>query len=382
MSPSDSRAADFVGAALGTFWVSFFAASVVADANLFPGVSERLRAIAKRGKDDDSKQDGASSHKSSGWHVPHKWFTHFYVVGVVCNGFVLVHAVGLVAELRSTGGREGSTSLITDEIESSARGALVAVLFQIHVTRRLCESLFLSKHNPHTKMHVVGYLVGMAYYVAAPLTLASGETIEKLCGVAMEAWESGMNAVVIRAASEQGIHQSIIAAHHTICAFLVTVVSAIHASTPRRLDLLINSGVNSTVTSSLSNLSSVFGTLVFAFGNLNQSWCHSQLAGLRKGQGAKGKGQGVKGAYKIPTGGWFTYVSCPHYFHEVVLYFGLAVVSGADTFYRLAPMLCAVVGNLWLTAQQTHVWYRKTFPKYPKERKAMVPGWGSSRDLE
>ena len=49
-------------------------------------------------------------------------------------------------------------------------------------------------------------------------------------------------------------------------------------------------------------------------------------------------------------------------------------VAGARAFPRLAPMLAAVGANLALAARRTHAWYLETFPEYPKNRWAMVPG--------
>jgi len=76
----------------------------------------------------------------------------------------------------------------------------------------------------------------------------------------------------------------------------------------------------------------------------------------------------------VPRGDWFEMVSSPHYLAECVLYAGLALVAGARAFPRLAPMLAAVGANLALAARRTHAWYLETFPEYPKNRWAMVPG--------
>ena len=55
MASLDAAAAEFAAKALGTFWTLFFAASVVADIDLLPGVSARLRAFAARGKQADAE---------------------------------------------------------------------------------------------------------------------------------------------------------------------------------------------------------------------------------------------------------------------------------------------------------------------------------------
>ena len=76
----------------------------------------------------------------------------------------------------------------------------------------------------------------------------------------------------------------------------------------------------------------------------------------------------------MPRGDWFESVSSPHYTAECLLYAGLALVAGARFFSRIAPMLAAIVANLALAARRTHAWYLETFPEYPKNRWAMVPG--------
>jgi 3-oxo-5-alpha-steroid 4-dehydrogenase 1 len=74
--------------------------------------------------------------------------------------------------------------------------------------------------------------------------------------------------------------------------------------------------------------------------------------------------------YKIPYGGMFKYVSAPSYLGEITEWAGWAVFtwsfSGlifvAWTFANLAPR-----------ARSHHKWYQKTFPNYPKNRKALIP---------
>jgi len=150
--------------------------------------------------------------------------------------------------------------------------------------------------------------------------------------------------------------------------------------------------------------------------------------------------------YKIPYGGLFYYVDCPHYLGEILIYFGfmiampgslpgaslddvagllltaLGVWSGHDfgvpailreagtlglnlrTFIAVSTLFVAsttslpalissyttlalaimpsptficlvwVISNLTITARQTHVWYKQTFPdSYPEGRKAIIP---------
>ncbi|MFX1553789.1 MAG: methyltransferase [Promethearchaeota archaeon] len=74
--------------------------------------------------------------------------------------------------------------------------------------------------------------------------------------------------------------------------------------------------------------------------------------------------------YKIPYGGMFKYVSSPTYLGEIIEWTGWALMTwsfpglifAAWTFANLAPR-----------ARSHHQWYIKTFPDYPKNRKALIP---------
>jgi 3-oxo-5-alpha-steroid 4-dehydrogenase 3 len=131
----------------------------------------------------------------------------------------------------------------------------------------------------------------------------------------------------------------------------------------------------------------VAGVASFAYGSYHQWRCHATLAALRGRKSGRVGTRGIAEAqvagsrsvagterYSIPRGGWFEFSSTPHYFAECVLYAGMATVAGARAFSRLAPMLLAIVANLALAARHTHAWYARTFPEYPKNRWAMIPG--------
>lgn len=75
--------------------------------------------------------------------------------------------------------------------------------------------------------------------------------------------------------------------------------------------------------------------------------------------------------YKIPTGGLYRYVSCPNYLGEIVEWCGWALAA-----WSVAGLAFAVwtIANLAPRAWSHHRWYRATFPDYPAERRALVPG--------
>ncbi|MFW9865115.1 MAG: methyltransferase [Candidatus Thorarchaeota archaeon] len=74
--------------------------------------------------------------------------------------------------------------------------------------------------------------------------------------------------------------------------------------------------------------------------------------------------------YKIPYGGMFRYVSCPSYFGEITEWVGWAIMT-----WSVPGLVFAVwtFANLVPRARSNHLWYKKTFPNYPKKRKALIP---------
>lgn len=74
--------------------------------------------------------------------------------------------------------------------------------------------------------------------------------------------------------------------------------------------------------------------------------------------------------YKIPRGGFFRYISCPNHFSEIIEWCGFALMVWSLP--ALAFALWTAV-NLLPRALHHHKWYRKTFPDYPPDRKAIIP---------
>lgn len=74
--------------------------------------------------------------------------------------------------------------------------------------------------------------------------------------------------------------------------------------------------------------------------------------------------------YAIPRGGMFEKISCPNHFGEILEWTGFAIMT-----WSLPALAFAVwtVANLAPRALAHHRWYRKTFPEYPKARRALIP---------
>ncbi|XP_053286632.1 polyprenol reductase [Pleuronectes platessa] len=77
-------------------------------------------------------------------------------------------------------------------------------------------------------------------------------------------------------------------------------------------------------------------------------------------------------AHRLPTGGWFELVSCPHYFSELLIYISLALVYGGRSLTWWLVVLY-VLFNQALAAQLCHELYISKYESYPRHRKAFIP---------
>ncbi|RVE73811.1 hypothetical protein OJAV_G00035030 [Oryzias javanicus] len=123
-------------------------------------------------------------------------------------------------------------------------------------------------------------------------------------------------------------------------------------------------------TSSLSQLDWVqtTGFVLFVCASLLQHQSIVLLARLRTG--ATGAVETL--AHRMPTGGCFHWVSCPHYFAELLIYVSLGFVFGgrSSTWWLL---VLYVLFNQALAAQLSHELYVSRYQLYPKHRKALIP---------
>lgn len=104
------------------------------------------------------------------------------------------------------------------------------------------------------------------------------------------------------------------------------------------------------------------GIGLFLIGTIGNFYHHCLLANLRK----KGDKE-----YKIPQGGLFDLVICPHYLFEILAYVGISSIS--QTLYAFAFTLGTV---FYLTGRSygTREWYLSKFgDKFPKDVKSLIP---------
>ncbi|HTO73850.1 MAG TPA: DUF1295 domain-containing protein, partial [Gemmatimonadales bacterium] len=71
-----------------------------------------------------------------------------------------------------------------------------------------------------------------------------------------------------------------------------------------------------------------------------------------------------------PDGGVFRWVSCANYFGEIVEWTGFALAAMTPAAWAFAAFTAA---NLVPRGWAHHRWYRRTFPDYPPERRAVLP---------
>jgi hypothetical protein len=105
----------------------------------------------------------------------------------------------------------------------------------------------------------------------------------------------------------------------------------------------------------------ILGILIFLTGMIINLTADEKLIHMRKTR-ANG--------YQIPYGGLFNKISCPNFFGEMVEWLGFAILCWslpALSFFIWT--LC----NLLPRALDHHRWYKKQFPDYPADRKAVVP---------
>jgi 3-oxo-5-alpha-steroid 4-dehydrogenase 3 len=90
----------------------------------------------------------------SDWTVPQRWFAHFYALGALWNAAL---AYALL-----------SSPFWTDQSVAQRAGYSLALgLLQLHLVRRLVETLGLLRCPPNARMHGIAYLFGLRWATTA-----------------------------------------------------------------------------------------------------------------------------------------------------------------------------------------------------------------------
>ncbi|CAH6888235.1 polyprenol reductase isoform X1 [Phodopus roborovskii] len=257
--------------------------------------------------------------------VPKRYFSHFYIVSVLWNGFLLwflSQSLFLGAPfpnwLRALLRTLGATHFRALEMESKASQMIVGQLalsaflvltsLWVHSLRRLFECFYISVFS-NAVIHIVQYCFGLVYYVLVGLTVLSQVPMDD-----KSVYVLGKNLL----AQARWFH--------------------------------------------------VLGMLMFLWSSAHQYECHVILSNLRRNK----KGVIVHCQHRIPFGDWFEYVSSANYLAELMIYFSMAVTFG---FHNLTWWLVVtyVFFSQALSAFFNHKFYKSTFVSYPKHRKAFLP---------
>nr|XP_043614352.1 steroid 5-alpha-reductase DET2-like [Erigeron canadensis] len=103
------------------------------------------------------------------------------------------------------------------------------------------------------------------------------------------------------------------------------------------------------------------GLITYIVGILGNFYHHKLLSELRKNNEKE---------YKIPQGGLFNLVICPHYLFEITIFVGLSFISQTPLAFA-----CTFGVSLYLTSRSyaTRKWYMDKFEDFPKHIKCVIP---------
>ncbi|KAK7381318.1 hypothetical protein VNO78_33925 [Psophocarpus tetragonolobus] len=294
-----------------------------------------LSGLAGRGKTMQSL--------SQNFSIPHRLFAHFYGVALTWTTLLLLGTwayaytvLPLVAEPFSystiTAFLTGGSSIRTDTSKLKKgflawEAVFLLLLLQIQLLSRLYETRHVFHYSPSARMHLLGYLTGFFFYIAAPLSLCGDCAVEVynfLANLVTEFIVKGKNQM------------------------LVTELEFWQFLAP-----LFKLGWKHWI-----------GAAVFLWGWIHQRQCHKILGSLRHSRQAD--------EYVIPHGDWFEIVSSPHYLSEIVIYSSFVVATGGSNL-TIWLLFVFVVANLSFAAVETHSWYRQKFEDYPNSRFAIIP---------
>lgn len=254
--------------------------------------------------------------------VPKKYFRHFYALSL----FTFVASLALVvANSTSTRLNQDLGSMVnyvtkqyrsifivetSNSLNHTSSLIFTIILMIIQSSRRLYESLFISVYSSQSKINIIHYLFGHAFYMAA--------AISTVCPIVMSPKES----------------------KHDIITLLDNLVD-------RKRAILF---------------------VLFMYTSHYQHTCHKILANLRKDK----TGAVVAEQHFVPSGGPFEYVSCPHFLTEILIYLLIVLIQGlGNTYWNLIFLL--VLSTQTINALTEHKWYRRKYKDYPKSRKAIFP---------
>ena len=245
------------------------------------------------------------------FQVPKKWFTHFYLVSILSNGYLLWSCYKSYFLKRNVSEKlvKVVNWLTFNEYSSTpyfvtcSQSTTIIVLFCLTLQgfRRFYECMFISVFSNST-MHVFHYLAGLFFYSCQGITVLLGSR---------------------------------------------------------------NLGHFSNFNYEFQNIQ-ILGVILFLIFSLIQFWSHKKLANLRKYDQVK------RNSHGLPNGGLFNLIAVPNMMAECGIYCSLFMVIKFNHFMFLLVALF-VLTNQTLAALLTHQWYKNKFKNYPKNRYAIIP---------
>lgn len=305
---------------LKLFWIGLISSIVPVGIYLLIGGNKQIADFYVYGKSLD-----LSRKKSFFWKlflVPKRYFRHFYVLSLLIFATCLALVVMISVPSRSSQELEVKFNYFSkhyksvfkietsNSLEFTSSLIFTIVLMMIQSSRRLYESLFVSVYSSQSKINIIHYLFGHAFYIAAATST--------LCPIIMSPKES----------------------KHDIITLLDNLVD-------RKRAILF---------------------VLFMYTSHYQHICHKILANLRKDK----TGGVIAEQHFVPSGGPFEYVSCPHFLTEVLIYLLIVTIQKFEsTYWNLIFLL--VLSTQTINALTEHKWYKRKYKDYPKSRKAIFP---------
>lgn len=256
--------------------------------------------------------------------LPKRYFRHFYLLAllVLIPSLFLVTVyyvpsnlnLKLIAILNTVNRFISNNAILikrSKDLSTITSLVFTNILFIIQCSRRLYESLLISVYSSNSKINVIHYIFGHAFYLLATIS---------------------------------------------------TVVPILLSETSNTYSL--NDLIDNLVTKRRA-----VAFVLFIYASHYQHKCHIILANLRKDKA----GRVITEQHYVPSGGLFEYLSCPHFFIEIILYFIIVLVQDFNnTYWNLVFLL--VLSTQIINAITEHRWYKRKYKDYPKERRAILPG--------
>ena len=340
--------------------------------------------------------------------VQKSYFIHFYVAGVICALYIFIVIGHFMRPYLCQNDHDGKESkqlssnyltltftftmtftwflqTITTIAQSySIEQQILSILLLTHLSRRCWECKYVHRYSKHAKMHIAGYVLGVLHYTMLPMVVFYPRLSLSLIDESQS--------------------------HPNQCHVSLDDTSTLSWVTMKRW----------------IKIKVWMGVILCIIGQKEQYQHHVILANLRNNNcntsndaaRQQDTDTDTTNHYQIPYGRWFHYISCPHYFAEMIIYLSFAIVldnddedafhnhsvykndgmsmishselkwskdhdnvweAGIDALkilskYKHWALLVWVWVNLSVSAAQNHSWYKHMFgDAYPAQRKRLIP---------